>query len=355
LTAPGTAEEAEAGQPKSVAKDRPIASPHQDRRAGLVAFGVVAILVGAVCAVALAIATLWTLYGLISWREFGLVNARMALPVLVSCALASTFFIVTGIGSILARRWARALLLAGSWAWLALGAAGLAVCLIGPSRFLASFEMVPISFEPEGVVGVALVVVVALVGLLLPFIAFYRGRHVEATCQHRSPQPSWTDACPPAVLGLCGLLTFAAARHVVSAVQGVLLIFGHVLAGLSGVAVALGLALLTIVMARETYRLRVWAWWGLLILGALGTVSAVVSRAALDEQAFSAKLGTSQDWAIYFLVHSAPEDRFAQGAIAAAVGAGYLVYLLFVRRYFGVTARPSCPSGPEARPSAPEA
>ncbi len=98
-----------------------IASPagYKDRSTGLLVFGILLILLGALCAL---FVPLMILGQTMSASHTGMEpNYRMILPGAVMYGALAVAFIWLGIGSIKARRWARALMLVLSWAWLVTG------------------------------------------------------------------------------------------------------------------------------------------------------------------------------------------------------------------------------------------
>jgi hypothetical protein len=103
----------------------------KDRRTGLVLFGIAHIIIGALCALGM----LFTIVGAIAVTALdrGAVSSmsigQMALAALLYFLLA-LWFVWMGIGSMLARRWARALIVITSWLWLICGIGGFIVTLL---------------------------------------------------------------------------------------------------------------------------------------------------------------------------------------------------------------------------------
>ena len=57
-------------------------------------------------------------------------SVRMMIPGILFYTLLAVWFIWVGIGSIKARRWARALILISSWLWLICGVSGFVIILL---------------------------------------------------------------------------------------------------------------------------------------------------------------------------------------------------------------------------------
>src|SRR5580658_4634236 len=101
------------------------ARPYRDRYAGLVCFGVLAVLLGLLALLGLmSVLLLVATNGTMSAGTPG-VSGRALLPGASVYLVAAVFFLWLGIGSILARRWARALMLIAAWFWLVAGLLGL--------------------------------------------------------------------------------------------------------------------------------------------------------------------------------------------------------------------------------------
>src|SRR4030095_9213279 len=94
----------------------------KNRKGGLIAFGVVEILLG--CLQLLFVPLM--LFGQIQVARMQGTdpNFRQIIPGTLFYAMSATAFIWLGIGSILARRWARALWLVLAWMWLLFGLVG---------------------------------------------------------------------------------------------------------------------------------------------------------------------------------------------------------------------------------------
>jgi hypothetical protein len=297
--------------------------PYQDRQAVLVLFGILEILFG-----------LFFLFELVA-------------PSLGFDLLVAVCFIWLGIGSILARRWARALLLVTSWTWLL---CGLVACLTLLVVFL------PDLLEPASQAGGAaasagpetmmsmqsfVLLIVTLFFILLPLglVIFYRGSNVKATCEARDPKVRWTDRCPTPVLGMSLLLGLGAVGALSGISRATLPVFGRTVSGTAAIAGAVVLALFLAGLSRATYRLRPWAWWAVLVLTLVVSASSVVTLASsiswLDlhramgvPAAQLERLGLDRDdlWLFWFYLFF----------MLAVLG-----YLVWVKRYFRPAAAPT--------------
>lgn len=102
-----------------------------------------------------------------------------------------------GIGSILARRWAQALLLIWSWGWLISGLSmTVAMAFILPHLPATSAaQTARAPTPPAGLVYGVTLGFCFFFGFVLPLIwlLFYRSRNVRLTCAARDPVERWTD------------------------------------------------------------------------------------------------------------------------------------------------------------------
>src|SRR5437588_6891949 len=110
---------------------------YKDRRTALIVFGILTMAMGCVMALFIPLmlfsATMTTKEA--GWRDM----YRMMIPVCVMYGTLGLALIWLGIGSAMARRWARALLLIFSWSWLVVGVIATAsAAFVLPKAFAAS-------------------------------------------------------------------------------------------------------------------------------------------------------------------------------------------------------------------------
>ena len=106
----------------------------RDRRTSLIVFGILVILLGCLCAL---IAPLMVFSQVIVAQRGGGANYAAIIPGVVTYLAMAVAMIWLGIGSIMERRWARALLLILGWSWLAVGVFSLAMMFMVIPRVLA--------------------------------------------------------------------------------------------------------------------------------------------------------------------------------------------------------------------------
>jgi hypothetical protein len=156
---------------------------YSDRKTGLVLFGVAEIILGGLCALAVPMVLIGQIF---ARRGPDLPHPPPVLPALTMYALMAGVFIWLGIGSILARRWARALVLCLSAAGLCGGVIGCAVlAFILPRMMETIAQNSPQPIQPAALVvmkvvamGTIFVMYVVIPGVLF---LFYRSPNVRRT------------------------------------------------------------------------------------------------------------------------------------------------------------------------------
>ncbi|HVM59560.1 MAG TPA: hypothetical protein VMV72_01735 [Verrucomicrobiae bacterium] len=310
------------------------AAGFKDRSHGLIGYGILMILIGCLCAL---LVPLMFLGQAMAARTTGASSTvRMILPSAMMYTILAVVFVWLGIGSIMARRWARALLLILSWAWLFVGAmTELVVVVLLPDLF----TRMPRGGGPAAtfLVGVFALSVVTPFLVILPgaSVLFYRSRHVRATCEARDPVPRWTDACPLPVLALslfliCGAVCMA---FVPLCYHGVTPFFGSLLSGLPGTVLILAVIAVCVCSAWASYHLNPAGWWTILIAFGLVLVSALLTFSRVDILDIYRSMGYSEQQIalIQKYRYLTNQNMLVFTAIASFP---FLGYLLFVKRYF---------------------
>ena len=315
----------------------PLAPDFKDRRTGLIVFGILEIVLGALAALMVPLMILGQAMAARTNQEPMAVH--QLIPAAVSYVVTSAVLIVVGIGSCTNRRWARALSLVVAWSWLAIGVLSLVMMAFFLPSILKTSQ--PKGQQvPEAALLIGMIVSMIFIGILFVLVPgilvfFYRSPHVKATCEARNPSPSWTDACPLPVLGMSlwlGLGSLGALAMPLST-HGVLPFFGKVLSGLGGSLCCVALALLWGYCAWAVYRLRSAGWWIVLISLCVVSVSAWITFSHIDLPELYRVMGYSDRQ-----IDTIKQFSLIQGnAMAYWSLAGVipmLGFLLFVKRYF---------------------
>jgi hypothetical protein len=318
-----------------------LSQPYKDRKAGLVLFGVLTLLMGLVG----LLFVLLTLLAPTMAASQG--NAAPAPPphqVFFSAGVLLFFavaFIWLGIGSIMARRWARALMLIGAWAGLAIGIVSLGWLLFMWPQIQAIIRAAQPPGRaplPEGIQSTMMATLfafVAFIYVVIPavWILFYRSRHVKATCEVRDPKVRWTDRSPLPVLALALWLIMGAIATLAMALvyNRALPFFGMILSGVTGTICYLIIAAIWFYAGWSIYKLRSIGWWVALIGMVIWPVSAVVTWQRQSVSEMLRKMGFTSAQAGQFSGWMTP-TLMTWSAIGVA--APMVVYLLCVRKYF---------------------
>lgn len=302
----------------------------RDRRGGLVAFGILQILIGLVCA--LFVLVLAAALELTSRR--GMAPPANIAPAFVIYGAAAFYFITVGTGSIRTRRWARAMSVAFSAAWLAVGLAAVLSALLFLQRTLVFIR----PSETTLVVGLtASILVVAFIVLPLVLFLFYRRDDVRATCETHDLTIRWTDRVPWPVLAVATLLGFMSFTMLADVGAPVVPFFGLALTGASAALTMLTLSGLFGFLTVQWIVLRKSAWWTTLILHVIGGIVALVTLARGDVGEVYAKMNVPREQIQAMQLDTLGRSP-ALWAIFILVWAAYLGVLLYTRRYFDTPA-----------------
>lgn len=311
--------------------------PHKDRKVGLIVFGVVEILLGLLCLLLgafLGIALL--MQGQLATHTAPQ-SAASLVPALIFYAAFATFFIWMGVGSMMGRRWARAIMLIVSVCWLAVGVLAVLFVAILMPRMMSSLQGTE-SQMPAGatlIVTAVMVVFLSLFFVILPgaFVLFYRSPHVKATCERLDTKERWTDRAPLPVLGLALLLASSVLIMMTPLMGFPMPFFGFMVKAPLSIVISVLEAGLYCFLAVYIFRLQKWAWAATVALCLLRGLSGSITAFRM-----------TPDWMAnaYAGAGMPPESLRMFAAvgpstwIAAVLGwtAIYLGFLLYVRRYF---------------------
>jgi len=311
----------------------------KDRKVGLVIFGILQILLGAFCGLMVPLMILGTIVSNVAAQDGAeAVNVKMMIPGLLVYLLAAVWFVTMGIGSIMTKRWARAIILVSSWLWLICGVFGFIFILFFMPDMYG--EMEASGQIPPGAAVVAKVVMMAfltVIYLIIPgtFVLFYGSRHIKATCEYRDPKIRWTDKCPLPVLAVSLVCTvWAVSMLWMGAFNWAIPLFGVVLSGLSGMIIVLVSALLFAYIAWGTYKLDIKAWWCAIIAVVVWFLSTIITFSRGDLLTYYEKMDfPPQQLEIMKKYNSMMTGPVMSGMMALWV-IFIILYLMYVRKYF---------------------
>ena len=313
----------------------------KDRSTGLTVFGILTLLLG--CLAGLFVPLM--LFGQMMAAKAPNappVNHAPMLPGMAVYGLMAVALIWLGIGSIQARRWARALLLIFSWNWLILGIVMTVVMPFVMSKVMANLPSNATAGQPAMPPGAIAVMVIVMTIFFFAFfvvvpavwVFFYQGRHVKATCEARDPVTRWTDACPLPVLAISLWTWFAVPMMLVTALTGLAVMpcFGMFISGLPGAVVCLVIAAVWGVAGWWLYRLDARGWWLILVAMVLFMVSALLTYARHDISEMYQLQGLPQAQIDQMQkVGLSTGNRMSWFTVLFTLP--FLGYLLFIKRY----------------------
>ena len=314
----------------------PASPPFRDRRTGLIVFGVMEIMLGGFCLLLLPM----TVFGqvLVAKQHGGEFDFGLVAPSLLTFLILAAGLIWLGIGSIQARRWARALLLCFGWMGLCAGLVALAVVIPTLGSMDAMMRQQGRELPAGALLFAKIVAVISIIVIyiLIPgaLVLFYRSANVKLTCEHRDAVPRWTDHCPLPVLAMCILQAFGAGYMVLMPrFGGTIPLAGFLVTGWPARVAWVGFAVLSAYGARGFYRLDPRAWLIYSVAIGLFGISSLATFVRIDLLDYYRAVGLPE-WQIKQLATS----PLVQGHfiiwlsfLSLAIFGGYL---LFLRRYF---------------------
>jgi hypothetical protein len=317
------------------------APAYKDRSTGLTVFGILTIIMGCLAGLFTILAPINQI--VVARNTQTPMNTAAILPVFATYGILAVALIWLGIGSIQARRWARALLLIFSWSWLLLGI----LMLFMMGFFLPTvFKNLPAAGAsgepamPPGALVMGMVIMFLFMGfffIVLPtvWIFFYGSKHVKATCEARDTVIRWTDGCPLPVLALCLWMLFGVPMLLLMPVTGhsVMPFFGTFLTGFPCTAFCLIFAAIWSYAAWLLYRLKPQGWWLILIAMIVFMASSLLTFARHDMLELYRLQGYPQAQ-----IEQIQKIGLLEGNrvlwLSALFMLPFLGYLLFVKRYF---------------------
>jgi len=310
----------------------------KDRKVRLVVLGILQIILGGICALMVP----FMILGMAASAAYGKgaaggVSLRMMIPGVLFYLALAVWFIWMGIGSVMIRRWARAIILVSSWLWLICGMLGFVLVLtVLPSMYAKMGESGGMPKGAAAVMKYVMTAFLAVIYVVMPgiFVLFYSGKDVKATCEYRDPKERWTDRCPLPVL----VVSFMSAVWAVSILpmgiyRWAIPFFGSIVSGTAGAIIILVLTLVLAYIAWGAYKLDIKAWWCALLVHIGWSLSSIITFSTVKMEQFYEKMafsGQQRDIIKQFSTLWEPRMSLFLGFWAVVV----LAYLIYVRRYF---------------------
>lgn len=310
----------------------------KDRKTRLTVFGILQIVLGGLAGMIVPFMILGMIASSVSGHETPEgVRFKSMIPAILVYVMAAVWFIWMGIGSLKARRWARALILISSWYWL--------ICGIGGFVFI--LMMLPNMFEQMSAndqmpKAVAIITSCIIMGFMIVFyfilpglfVLFYRGKDVKATCEYYDTQTRWTDKCPLPVLGAALACTLSAlSMPIMGTTNWVIPFFGTILSGITGAIAVIALCLILAWTAWGLYRLDHKAWWAVLLITIGWAISVFITFSIVNIETYYEKAGMTEqqmEQIRQFGFLLGPTMKWAMLMWAVVV----LSYFFWIRKYF---------------------
>jgi len=218
-------------------------------------------------------------------------SLEMALAGMIFYLLLAACVIFLGIGTIMCRKWARAL-----------GAAGWGVALvwgiIGMIYFFLVMSEYPKMIPPQtgggggppmqSIFAVVMVVMGAIISIFtigIPALLFFffKNKHVRMTCENLDRKARWTDAIPLPVLPMILILvSFLSSMSMMPFYSFTVPFFGKFLQGWEGAGVMVVCVVLVIFLIKALYKLRTYSWFMTLISGIIVSLSVLITFIKAD-------------------------------------------------------------------------
>jgi hypothetical protein len=315
----------------------------KDRKTGLVLFGILHIVFGGFCALMVPFMILGMIMSSALGSRQGMppmtMTPQMMIPAVMIYVLAAVWFLSMGIGSIKARRWARALILVVSWIWLISGIIGIVfIAMFMPNIGDQWGRNGQIPAAMAAIMTFVMVVFALVFYIVVPgaLVYFYGSRHVKATCEQRDPQIRWTDKCPLPVLAVSVLFGAGACFMPMMGCYGwAMPFFGSIVTGAAGAAVALAAMVVCAYVAWGSYHLRIEAWGAAVMLVILWGVSAGITFSRVPFIEWYANMNYPPEQLA--IMKSFMPSQSAMLAVAVLWGGVALGYLIYTRRFFAQT------------------
>ncbi len=309
---------------------------HRDRSLGLVIFGVIEILIGGLTALLIPLVLAVTLFAPSMTGGGPAPQLRSVAPSLVLYGLLAASFIWIGIGSVRARKWARAVMLSLSWLWLITGIAAMVVLSWVMPRYWDFAGLGGLPNDITTMVVVTTSVFLSFIYVLLPlaFLLFYRSPDVIATCEARDRTRSWVDGCPSQVVSLVLVYAVCAASClVVPAYNFVFPVFGIIVDGWAGALLWLGILAGLIYLAAVTPRRERASWTAAVVASLVIGASSTVTAALVPYRQWLERMELPADQGEMMAALGEPTTAFMV-LLSLVTWATWIGFLLSVRRFF---------------------
>jgi hypothetical protein len=310
----------------------PAITEFRDKKGMLVFLGILQLLLGALCTLIVILVITGIIINVVRDSNF---QVKSAIPAIAMYICAAIWFVWMGIGSIMARRWARALILIVSWIWLIVGTTTLIYMLMIVMPSVINNMKQTGQVNGAVILGFRIGMIAALtfIYVIIPLVGIigYSGKSIKLTCENRDPKTRWTDKCPLPVLAISLILVFTLFGLLSMGLnKWAMPFFGILLMGAKGAAVIIGLAILSVYTAWGIYKLKMTAWWLTVLMLIALAASTIITFMFTKVADYYKLIGYSEEqikniqnlnmpYLIYYCV----------GSVSVMLG-----YMFFILKYF---------------------
>ena len=313
----------------------------KDRKVGLVIFGALTLLGGCICALFVPFIIAAPMIAAKSANPPPVTQSM--LPAASMYGAMAIAFIWLGIGSIMTRRWARALLAIWSCSSFAIGLVSLVAMAVLIPHIKESMAAAqppgrpPLSEAAQSAIMIGMFAFMGCIVVIGPLIwaLFYSGKNVKATCEARDPVERWTDRCPMPVLALSLWVAFGAlAMLLMPLINGAPApFFGTLLFGGAAIAFFVFAALIWGYCAWALYRLDRRGWWVLFFAMVLFSVSGLLTYTRHNiSEVFAMMHYSKEQLAVMNKMNVLKSSWIVWSSLIFNLP--ILGYLLYIRKYF---------------------
>jgi hypothetical protein len=305
----------------------------RDKKGMLVFLGILQILLGILCTLIVVLVIVGTVINIARDPNF---QVKSAIPAALIYIIAAVWFIWMGIGSIMARRWARALTLIVSWIWLIGGIVGMIffVMFVVPNTIETIRERSN-QVNNAMIIGmkIGMIAAVSFIYVIIPAVGIlgYSGKNIKLTCENRDPKICWTDKCPLPVLAICFIIAFTTVCTLfMGAYNWTIPFFGILLSGAKGAGVIFFTVILYAYAACAMYKLKIIGWWIKVLMSMAWAVSTLITLSYVKLEDYYKLMGYTEEQ-IRIIGEARLRGMMYSGAVAAFM---ILAYMFFILKYF---------------------
>ena len=266
-------------------------------------------------------------------------SLETALAAMIFYLLLAVCVISLGIGTIMCRKWARALGAAGWGIALVWGIIGMVYFFLIMSEYPKMIPQQPGGGGPQvqNIIAVVMVVTgifIAIFSIGIPtlFFFFFINKHVRLTCENLDRKTRWTDAVPLPVLPIILILgSFLFSICMMPFYSFTVPFFGTFLQGWKGAGILVVCVALAIFLAKTLYKLKTYSWYMTLVSGIIVTSSFLTTFIKADFGDLYRQMGYPEEQ-IELMQKMNLHPSLITSIILTFIC--FITYMFWIRKYF---------------------